>query len=152
MKNTETVNVPETQAPERPRSELANYRSLTKPPGLTKDRRDGKPLENTFSGLLLFLLGSGVVLLLVLWPWTFGSKSALQAPETREYLGVLKEIKFVGGFRTDTQIQTENRTLLVERVVNFKKGVILETRVDFFGQEVCEVGTDECHSFAGSLK
>jgi hypothetical protein len=149
MNPTNPVNISEINLPATPKEEAPHGGSTPSKPVRPKPPRTYEPLENTFSGFLLFLLISGVILLLVFWPWTFGSKSALQAPVKTEFLGQLQNISFVGGLRADTQIQTQRRTLLLHGVKNLRLGVVLETRVDFYGKFVCEVGTDNCYGFAG---
>lgn len=105
--------------------------------------------DNTWSGLLFFLLISAIVLTLVFWPWIFGSKSAMQAPPITEYGGVVQKTSFIGGFRTDTQVDTDMRTLLARGIANVKRGTPLETRIDYFHRQVCEVGTHVCYELGG---
>ena len=107
------------------------------------------PTDNTWSELFFFLVISAIVLTVVFWPWTFGTKSAMQAPPVTEYVGVVQKTNFIGGFRTDTQIDTDMRTLLMRGIANVKRGTPLETRIDYFRRQVCEVGTDVCYGLGG---
>jgi hypothetical protein len=148
MNNNVPEEPPATNDSLSAKHEVSDPGRITSGSAKTNDPRVYEPLEDTISGLILFLLASGVLLLLVFWPWTFGSKSALQAPAKIEFLGALQKISYVGGLGTDTQIHTEGRTLLLHGVKNLRLGVVMETRVDFFGKYVCEVGTENCYGFA----
>lgn len=118
-------------------------------PPLPSDLPKRPPSDNTWSGLFFFLVISAIVLTLVFWRWTFGVKSAIQAPVVTEYVGVVQKTNFIGGFRTDTQIDTDMRTLLMLGIANVKRGTPLETRIDFFRRQVCEVGTNVCYGLGG---
>ena len=116
---------------------------------LPGDVPERPPSDNTWSGLILFLVISGIVLTLVFWPWTLGSKSAMQAPVIIEYVGVVQKTTFLGGYRTDTQVDTDQRTLLARGIANLKRGTPLETRISYFRRQVCEVGTNVCYGLGG---
>ena len=105
--------------------------------------------DNTWSGLFFFLMISAIVMTLVFWPWIFGSKSAMQAPAVTEYVGIVQKTNFIGGFRTDTQVDTDQRTLPMRGIADVKRGTQLETRIDYFRRQVCEVGTDVCYGLGG---
>lgn len=92
---------------------------------------------------------SAIVMTLVFWPWIFGSKSAMQAPAVTEYVGIVQKTNFIGGFRTDTQVDTDQRTLPMRGIADVKRGTQLETRIDYFRRQVCEVGTDVCYGLGG---
>lgn len=70
------------------------------------DAPECPPSDNTWSGLFFFLVISAIALSLVFWPWTFGSKSAMRAPVVVEYVGIVQKTTFIGGYRTDTQVDT----------------------------------------------
>ena len=116
---------------------------------LPRDLPKRPPSDNTGSGLFFFLVICAIVMTLVFWPWIFGSKSAMQAPTVTEYVGIVQKTNFIGGFRTDTQVDTDQRTLLMRSIADVKRGTQLETRIDYFRRQVCEVGTDICHGLGG---
>lgn len=116
---------------------------------MTSDTPHRPPSDNTWSGLFFFLVISAIVMTLVFWPWIYGSKSAMQAPTVIEYVGIVQKTTFIGGFRTDTQVDTDMRTLLARGIASVKRGTPLETRIDYFRRQVCEVGTDICHGLGG---
>lgn len=104
--------------------------------------------------MFLFFCVMGLMLLMLLaslfWPWTYRVINSIGAPEQREYLGTVRKITYVGGLGADTQIDTENRTLLLRGVVIIHQGVPLEQRVGLLDSDVCIVTTDQCWHLMGS--
>lgn len=105
--------------------------------------------DRTWRNLFLYLLGCGMSVVLVFWPWTFGSQSALRAPAVVVDAGTIQKIRFVGGLVMSTQVDTEIRPWLVQGVTKWLPGTRLETREDFFARQICVVGTDDCRSYRG---
>ena len=98
--------------------------------------------------LLKFLLAATLLTALAFWPFTWGvltnEWTAIQAPDTVTPLGTVKNIYFVGGFFTNTQVDTESRTLLLFTRVIVLRGTALELREDYFDRRVCVTGSQRC--------
>lgn len=80
--------------------------------------------------------------------WLRGLGSQAGHP-AREYLGTLRQLSYVGGLGTHTQIQTETQTLLLRGPVLLKNGVRLERRESLLSVQVCEVDSDACWDLLG---
>ena len=105
--------------------------------------------DHTWRNLCLFLLACMLSALLAFWPWVFGSLSAMQAPAVVTDAGTVLKIRYVSGFRTDTQIDTESQSFLVRGVANLCLGTPLQVKVDFFGRRLCISGSDNCGVLRG---
>ncbi len=98
--------------------------------------------------LVKFLLAATSLTALVFWPFAWGfltdEWTVIQASGTVTPLGTVQKIYFVGGLITNTQVETESRTLLLFSRVIVAKGTALELREDYFGRQVCVKGTQRC--------
>ena len=66
--------------------------------------------------------------------------------DTREYLGTVQRISYVGGLRIHTQIDTETRTVLLHGAVLTQRGARLELRRLAWGPEVCDLDRLACYA------
>lgn len=103
-------------------------------------------LDHDWRNLFLYLLGCGLALVLVFWPWTLGKQFAWRAPTMMADAGTIKQIHFVGGPLINTQVDTEIKPWLVEGVTKWLLGTQLETRENFFNRRICVVRTDDCRA------
>ena len=94
--------------------------------------------------LLKFLLTSGLLLSLALWPYTFGKLAAVWEPDVVKDIGVIKQLHYVGGFGISTQIDTEVGTFLIWDRVNLPRGTLLQARDSYFGRRICLANTKRC--------
>ena len=115
----------------------------------TRGQPDAETPDHTWRNLFLYLLGCVLSVVLVFWPWTLGSRAAWRAPAVVVDAGTVQKIRFVGGFGTNTQVDTNIRSWLVQGVTKWMLGTRLETRQDFFNRYICAVGTDDCRAYAG---
>ena len=105
--------------------------------------------DHTWRNLCLFLLACMLSTLLAFWPWVFGSLLAMQAPAVVTDAGTVLKIRYVSGFRTDTQIDTESQSFLVRGVANLSLGTPLQVKVDFFVRRLCISDTESCGVLRG---
>ncbi len=75
------------------------------------------------------------------WLW---SLEHMNDPTTPVAVGAVQGIYFVGNLGVDSQIDTEEHSLLVRGVTRFTKGAVLEQRKSFWNLKICEVGTQQC--------
>jgi hypothetical protein len=75
------------------------------------------------------------------WLW---SLQHMNDPTTPVPVGVVQRIHFIGNLGVDSQIDTEEHSLLVRGVTRFTKGAVLEQRKSFWNLKICEVGTQQC--------
>ncbi len=75
------------------------------------------------------------------WLWSLEN---MNDPTTPVPVGAVQGIHFIGNLGVDSQIDTEEHSLLVRGVTRFQKGVVLEQRRSFWNLKVCEVGTHRC--------
>jgi hypothetical protein len=75
------------------------------------------------------------------WLW---SLAHMNDPTTPVPVGVVQRIQFIGNLGVDSQIDTEEHSLLVRGVTRFHKGAVLEQRKTFWNLKICEVGTQQC--------
>lgn len=61
------------------------------------------------------------------------------------YLGTVQRISFIGGLRTRTQVDTETRSVLLEGVVDLRKGHRLELRPQNVDGDVCDLDSAACY-------
>ena len=108
---------------------------------------DAEAPDHTWRNLSFYLLGSALSVVLVFWPWTLGSRAAWRAPPMVADAGTIRKVAFVGGLLINTQVDTEVRPWLVEGFTRWLPGTQLETREDFFGRQICAVGTDDCRTY-----
>jgi hypothetical protein len=66
--------------------------------------------------------------------------------DTREYLGTVQRISYIGGLGIHTQIDTETRTVLLRGAVLTQRGARLELRRLAWGPEVCNLDRVDCHA------
>lgn len=111
---------------------------------------DAEAPDHTWRNLSLYFLGCVLSVVLAFWPWTLGSRAAWRAPAVVVDAGTVQKIRFVGGFGTNTQVDTNIRSWLVQGVTKWTFGTRLEKRQDFFNRYICAVGTDDCRTYAGS--
>lgn len=97
-----------------------------------------------FWRLVKFLTVVGVLMAVVFWPYIFSKLSVLWAPDVVKDVGTVQKLYFVGGFGIDTQVETEAGTFLIWARVNIPKGMVLQSRENYFGRRLCVATTQRC--------
>lgn len=119
-------------------------------PGDELPAPDAHP-SNGGAGLLFWLFLAVIVLpVLIFTSWGERLINGLGAGDQREYLGTVQKISYIGGLGSNTQVDTETRTLLLRGPVILTQGTALERRILNFTSDVCVVKTDQCWHLMGS--
>lgn len=119
-------------------------------PGDEPPAPDAKKSDGGAGHLFWLFLVVFVLPVLIFTSWGEHLINGLGAGDQREYLGTVQKISYVGGLGSDTQVDTETRTLLLRGPVILTKGTALERRILNFTSDVCVVKTDQCWHLMGS--
>jgi hypothetical protein len=81
-----------------------------------------------------------------------GLVDAFTKPTEVTPLGAVEAVHYIGSFGPTTQVDTEQRSVLLRGVFNVAKGALLEQHTGMGDPEVCEVGTTRCAYQLGDAK